>query len=266
MRGGQGVGRRFFAYAWILLAAATVLVSGGCRGPHSKDGSSGNNLKVLSTDLRLLMKGKNLGDITEQISSDDADKRRKGVLLLGRTRQVYERGVYAKVVELLEEVLTGDPEPLVRSAAALSLFRIQGKKALPMLTTRMEDSSPLVRSDCAKLLCSLYEGSDAEDEEKAVKKLLGHLENDGDLDVRTTIARELKSVDRDDVIYALMQCLKTGYQNLQFAAGVSLAKLSGKDFSLDYDYWLEWYTDERMGGSKKARRGGILRKIFGGKD
>jgi len=259
---------RFFVYAWLLSAAAAVLLSGGCKGPQAKERGSRDNIRVFSTDVGLLLRGTDLGDITDRITSDDADKRREGVLLLGKTRQVYRKAVFEKVVELLEEVAGGDPEPLVRSAAALSLYRILGKKALPILTTRMEDASPLVRSDCARLLCSLCEEEeDGEDEEKAVKKLLEHLENDSSIEVRTAIARELRSVDRDDVIYGLMQCLKTRYQKLQFAAGVSLAKLSGRDFSLDYDYWLEWYTDERIGtskeGAKKPKKRGILQRIFG---
>jgi HEAT repeat protein len=126
--------------------------------------------------------------------------------------------------------------------------------AVAYLVKGLEDKSPLVRSDCAKILCGLAAEKDFQNRE-VVDVLLKRLKDDGSLDVRVSIARELKALGRDDVVvYELMQCLKTDYQQLRFAAVNSLTVISKRDFNLNYDYWLDWYVSERVEGPDAKRK------------
>jgi len=220
----------------------------------------------ITTDAKLLIRGVDVGEIAGVLASGNPDDRRRATLLLGKTGLIRGRDMRRKVVELLGVVLEKDPEPLVRSAAALSLSRILEEEARPLLLAAMEDESPIVRADCARLLCRLAAEKESGNEE-ALDALLMHLKDDGSLDVRVTIARQLKAFKHDDLVaYELMQCLKTDYQQLKFAAADSLMSISKKKFSLDYDYWLDWYVNERIKaseakGSKEKKKGFFSRLL-----
>jgi len=178
--------------------------------------------------------------LAAEAASPDPDLRREAALTLGRRRL---RGEQAENVrDLLAELLRGDPEPLVRSAAAVSLGRQGGEPSVPVLIERQADASPLVRADVCRAL-----GMTGVAEAKAPLKRA--LAEDADVDVRCAAARALGGFSDADARQALLEALDAERLAVQTAAHEALVKSTGaKKVPPQRDAWEQWlagHADEQ---------------------
>ncbi len=174
-----------------------------------------------------LLGGSRNDEIAQAFDTDDADKRRAGILALSRRRGGLE-GAYLKAYALLAE----DPDPLVRSAAISALGRAGDATYRPALVAGLADGSAIVRGDAAEAL-------DRMPGDEAVEPLSQHAVDDPDTDVRVRCIRALRHYKRHSVLQTLILCIDRQQLAQQRAARDVLTEMTGEDFGYDSRLWAQ---------------------------
>jgi len=184
--------------------------------------------------------------LAKQAESADPDRRREAALALGHKRF---RGEQAEQVrELLTTLLRSDLEPLVRSAAAVSLGRLGGEPAVAALSEGLSDASGMVRADVCRGLGTT--GAAA-----AVGPLTRTLAEDTSVDVRCAAARGLGNSQEPEARRALVAALDAERAAVRTAAWQALRRSTGaKKLPPERAAWEKWLADEKGGGAPKRKR------------
>ena len=201
------------------LSLLLVLAAGACR-------SSGREVRGPLT--------RQDGESTERPSgptrSADPDLRREAALAWGHKRLKGERLVEAR--QVLGELLRTDTEPLVRSAAAVSLGRLGGPESVEALVPGLHDASPMVRADVCRALAD-------------------PLAEDADVDVRCAAARALGNFKEPEARQALLAALEDSRAAVRTAACQALRRSTGaKTLPPERGAWEAWLAGEK----KEPRR------------
>jgi len=184
--------------------------------------------------------------IREAFDTEDADKRREGVLALSRRRGGLEEP-YLKAYALLTE----DPDPLVRCTAVGALGRSGDPKYLgTILGLVRSDGDPRVRVDAADALDNVHG-------DMAVELLRDLAATDPDQDIRVRCVRALRHYKSRDVLTTLIRALDDQAYGVRYAARRSLEAMTGRDAAYDAGQWRRMLAaaDDPFTHSDSPKRG-----------
>lgn len=162
-------------------------------------------------------------------STTSPDDRRAAIAYFSRQKYGFQAPYMAAY-----ELLTTDPDALVRGQAILALGRSREHRVGPYLVRALHDKSKIVRLDAAVALQSVVTLA-------AVSPLIGHLHNDSSADVRANCAMALELYQRPRVVHALIDALDDRNMAVVQFAWESLTNLTGRRFPRDSKPWLRWY-------------------------
>ncbi|MDR4506696.1 MAG: HEAT repeat domain-containing protein [Candidatus Brocadiaceae bacterium] len=111
----------------------------------------------------------------DALENDDAKKRRKAIIALGKSRNI-------KAIEIITKALTNDADENVRLSAIDALLDINGGKVIESIAVALKDRDPWIRENAVQALGEL--GNEASS--KYIQSAL----NDENSDVRT-LAQEI---------------------------------------------------------------------------
>jgi len=163
----------------------------------------------------------------------DPDRRRRAIALLSSATFGGEE-MYVRMYRLLID----DPDATVRAACAKALGTHGSVEDAALLVRRLEDSSDVVRWQCAKGLQKIHNAD-------AVAPLSKVMAADESEDVRMAAAYALGQYAEPGVFNALVAALDDQDYSVVTAARRSLKTLSGYDFGSDGGLWLIWAERHR---------------------
>ena len=197
------------AVSWLWVTGVwTVLVTGGCVGSGGPDEPGG-------------------------LKSRNPDVRRERVLQLGREHAWSARQREA-TVSALTAVGQSDPDPLVRSAALVSLQKQDKEAAQALARQLLSDADALVRWDAVKVLST-------SSSREARSGLLYAVRSDSSRDVRREAAKGLSRFPDDEVVEQLLALLGDSDSDVVVASCRSLERISGQKLGAQPGAWQEWY-------------------------
>ncbi|MBI4711735.1 MAG: HEAT repeat domain-containing protein [Planctomycetes bacterium] len=161
------------------------------------------------------------------ISSTDPDLRHQWLMKSARSGDV------SKYLKLYAELVTDDPDPLVRALAARYVGKFNYKEGTPALIKALADPSPYVRQDAAVALGEIGDTS-------AVTPLLKTLEDDTSSEVRRSTAQSLGKIGDSKAVDGLIHHLEDVSPGVAYAALQSLKTLTKQDFGKDIKAWEKW--------------------------
>ena len=216
-----------------MFLVGSAVVAGGC---SSAGGTAGGGFAF---------GGPGVTQLTTQAQSPDPDLRREAALALGKLRLGGESA--KEVLAVLAGLLRSDGEPLVRSAAAISLGRLGGEESVPALVEGLSDQSPLVRADvCSGLGMTGAEG--------AIAPLAGALTLDASVDVRCASARALGNFRELAAWQALVGALGADRNAVQTAAYQALRRSTGqRRLPQEQAAWQKWLAEQEEQPAGKRR-------------
>jgi hypothetical protein len=161
------------------------------------------------------------------------DARRTGILQLANYRFARTNPIYAK---RWDQIAT-DPaaDPTVRAAAIRAMNHARDKRYTQTFVDALNDTDPAVRLEAAKALTNLP--NDA-----AVPKLIDHLQQDDNEDVRIACADALRLYKTPEVARALVSVLPERQFGVAYRARESLILMTGHNFRFDEAAWLEYFA------------------------
>jgi len=161
----------------------------------------------------------------------DAEKRRLGITLISNA----EFGGESPYLKVYREAVT-DLDSMVRAASVRALgMHGNGEDALLAIPLTVDDSQ-IVRWEAVKALQRLHHTD-------AVRALLVAVNTDEDADVRAAAATALGQYAQLRVAESLILSLSDQSLIVNCEAKKSLKTLTGENFGIDQDNWLEWYQD-----------------------
>ncbi len=161
----------------------------------------------------------------------DAEKRRLGITLISNA----EFGGESPYLKVYREAVT-DLDSMVRAASVRALgMHGNGEDALLAIPLTV-DEHQIVRWEAAKALQRLHHRD-------AIRALLVAVNNDEDADVRAAAATALGQYAELRVADALILSLSDQSLIVNCEARKSLKTLTGENFGINQDDWLEWYRD-----------------------
>jgi HEAT repeat protein len=220
------------------LVTGFAVVLGGCASAGGKAGG------------RSGFRGGDVTQLTTQTQSPDADLRREAALALGQRRLQGESE--KEVREVLAGLLRSDGEPLVRSAAAISLGRLGGEESVSPLAEGLSDRSALVRADVCRGLGMT--GASA-----AIAPLARALTLDESVDVRCSSARALGNFQELAAWQALVGALGAERKAVQTAAYQALRRSTGqRKLPQEQAAWQKWLAEQKE--QPAAKRPGLFHR------
>jgi len=170
-------------------------------------------------------------ELMTDITSDDAARRRDAVLELADRKA----GKEPAAVELFGEMLTNDPDPFVRAAAATALGNVGSADDLPALVRALEDESQVVRWDVAKALDRVVGPL-------ALTPLSAHARKDRSIDVRIACTRALRKHRRPEAVLALADMMDDPDLSVRREAHRALVEIFYVDYGPDPKDWADAHT------------------------
>lgn len=170
---------------------------------------------------------------TDMFDQDDADRRRRGTVLLANS----PFGGADVYLAAYRDMVAHERDPLVRAAAILALGRHgDPTDALPIAELLEDDAAdPQVRWAAAKALQRLHNPG-------AAPALLHPIRDERERqELRVDAAVALGQYPEDRVFQGLIGALDDRELAVNLAAHGSLRTLTGHDFGLDPVAWLTWY-------------------------
>jgi HEAT repeat protein len=165
------------------------------------------------------------------ISSSNPDLRYQGLIKLEYNDKIVQN------LDVVTELVSDDPDPLVRALAAGYVGKYKYKPGVPVLIKALEDKEALVRESAVKALGLMQVN-------EAVKALLGLLADDKVGSVRRTAAQALGDIGEKTVLGALIQRLEDVDNSVAYAALKALQKITGQTLGKDTDVWEKWLKEQ----------------------
>jgi HEAT repeats/PBS lyase HEAT-like repeat len=161
-----------------------------------------------------------------------AENRYKGTTLLSNA-DFGGGGVY---IELYLDRMD-DPDPIVRSAAVRALGRHGDPEHVGLIVSALEDDDDAVRIEAARALQRVHHST-------AVEPLLAAIvyEEESNVDVRSAAADALGQYHEQRVVQGLIEGLRDPRLAVNDRVLHSLLVLTGQNFGLDRQAWIEWYN------------------------
>jgi HEAT repeat protein len=170
--------------------------------------------------------------LMERLGSSDADKRREGVIMLGKG----DAPTWDATPKILRIMARGDQDGQVRAAAIQVMVKsYQVENIMDTLTATSKDSSALVRLE------SLY-GLEKNPKDESMLVILEMLEQDSESSIRAEAATALARYRDRKAIRMLLKGLDDSEFSVSYQSRESLRKLTGKDFGYDVSQWQSWLT------------------------
>lgn len=183
--------------------------------------------------------------IREHVTSDDADKRREGVHLLGSSP--YKK--YVSSADLLAQLAKDDPDVIVRLTAVKMLARFpQYRELLATYEETARDSDARVRLETVQQFATLRHNH------QSVSILLRLLRDDTDVAVRAGAAAELGYHADAQCLEALLVGLTAEEFHVSYRSRESLQRLTGQDFAYDVEAWRSWIAQQDNIFLRRKRR------------
>lgn len=136
--------------------------------------------------------------------------------------------------KLLEEALSKDDSPIVRSSVIRLMVLSKDKKYLPLIEKALDDKDSLVRMEAAQSIGSFHAFESRE--------LLGKkLENETDDWVKLKIIKSLRYLKAKNVIMPLINSLDNQNPSIRFQALATLEKFTNKKLGSKSEMWKKWY-------------------------
>jgi hypothetical protein len=167
--------------------------------------------------------------------SHSPDRRRTGMLTLASRYRFARAEPYTR---RYSQIGTGDSEALVRAAAIRALNRSRSRLNENLFVTGIDDADVTVRLEAAKALANVPV-------EKAVPRLIEHLQRDENRDVRIACADALCHFKTLDVARALIGVLNDRDFGTSWQARRSLMIMTGRDFRYDEAAWLGYFSQAK---------------------
>ncbi len=210
-------GKMWKISACMFIAAAVL---GGCEKMNVK--------KEKGIPISLFDKPSAKEQVDMAFDPDDADRRRKGIILLSDN----DWGLQEPYLEGYATVLRTDNNKFVRCAAVRALGRAgpAAKKYLEDVVNALADEAECVRADAAEAL-SRVRG------EEAIGPLCLHATNDNSTDVRIACARTLRHYRHEQAVKTLISCLRDPAFGVRYKAHESLVEMAGWDVGWDPEDW-----------------------------
>lgn len=168
-----------------------------------------------------------------EMESKNADREREGILKLANYRFARTNPIYAKRWDLI--ATDRSAEPIVRAAAIRAMNHSRDQAHKQTFVDAMDDADDAVRLEAAKALANVPA-------EKAIPKLIAHLQKDDDKDVRIACADALREYKTPQVARALVAALSDRDFGVAFRARESLLLMTGRNFRFDEAKWLDYFA------------------------
>lgn len=166
----------------------------------------------------------------------DPDNRRRGTVLISNA----PFGGSAPYLAAYRDRVRNETDPLVKAASIAALGRFGQPEDAPMIAACLDPTENLqVRWEAAKALQRIHDPAVVPDLLAALRR------EDEQPDVRVAAATALGQYPQDNVFQGLVEALDQPQLAINEAAAGSLATLTGEDFGLDSDAWLQWYGGTR---------------------
>ena len=157
------------------------------------------------------------------------DNRRDGMMELVQNRFA-RKDPYTKRYAQIGNM---DREYLVRAGAIRALNYSRSREGTELFLAGVEDAEAPVRLEAAKALANLPD-------ERAVTKLIAHLQKDDNKDVRVACADALRNFKTIDVARALTSVMLDRDFGVSWQARQSLVLMTGHDYRYDEAAWLDY--------------------------
>jgi hypothetical protein len=168
-----------------------------------------------------------------EMESKNADREREGILKLANYRFARTNPIYAKRWDLIANDRAADAT--VQAAAIRAMNHSRDGAHKQSFVDAMDDADEAVRLEAAKALANVPD-------EKAVPKLIAHLQKDDDKDVRIACADALREYKTAEVARALVSVLPDRDFGVAFRARESLLLMTGRNFRFDEAKWLDYFA------------------------
>ena len=159
------------------------------------------------------------------------DNRRDGMMELVQNRFA-RKDPYTK---RYAQIAAQDPEYIVRGAAIRALNHSRSHEATELFVAGIDDTEITVRLEAAKALANIPV-------EKAIPRLIAHLQKDDSKDVRIACADALRNFKTLDVARALTAVMLDRDFAVSWQARQSLVLMTGRDFRYDEAAWLAYLS------------------------
>ena len=171
-------------------------------------------------------------EAVEMTVSQDADRRRRGTLLLANS----PFGGNPPYLALYRDHVRNEPNPLVKAVAIRALAKHGTPDDAIFIAPLLTHENLQVRWEAAKGLQRLHQP-------RVIQSVIeGLLRPDEHTDVRIALATALGQYPEDRVFQALVAVLDDRSLAVNVAASSSLTQLTGEDYALDAAAWYAWYS------------------------
>jgi len=169
----------------------------------------------------------------EMEEAKSPDRQREGILKLANYRFARTNPIYAKRFDQIANDRNSDPT--VRAAAIRAMNHSRDRQHTEVFVLAMDDTDTAVRLEAAKALSNLPN-------DKAVPKLIAHLQRDEDKDVRIACADALREYKTAEVARVLVGALSERDFSIAYRARESLLLMTGRNFHFDEVAWLDYFA------------------------
>ncbi|MEX0875857.1 MAG: HEAT repeat domain-containing protein [Phycisphaerales bacterium] len=197
-----------------------------------------------ATSLREVMAPQTTPGQAAEMATDpySAENRYRGTTLLS-SADFGGAGVY---IQLYVDG-ADDPDPSVRAASIRALGRHGDPEHAPLIIRGLADGDDFVRVEAARALQRVHS-------EDAIEPLIRRIEeaNESNIDVRAAAADALGQYRQKSVVLALIGALRDSRLAVNDRVQHSLMTLTGQNFALDRQAWLDWYnrTNDLFAGAR----------------
>ncbi len=186
--------------------------------------------------FRFLAKGETpLKAVAAMEDASSPDNRRQGILKIMQNRFARREPYTKRYAQIATEPGTN---PAVRAAALRALNYSRSRFDTDAFSSALDDADPAVRLEAAKALANVPD-------DKAVTKLVQHLQNEDNKDVRIASADALRSFKTAEVARALIGVLNERDFGVAWQARESLRLMTGHDFRYDDGAWIAYLASAK---------------------
>ncbi|WP_372367508.1 HEAT repeat domain-containing protein [Candidatus Uabimicrobium sp. HlEnr_7] len=142
------------------------------------------------------------------------------------------------IKKMLEEALTRDSSPVVRSTAIRLMVKSKDRSFLPLIVKALDDKNHLVRMEAAQSVGSFF-GYE-------YQNLLGEkLQTEEDVWVKLKIIKSLRYLRAKNVVSPLIAMLKDENPSVRHQALAALEKFTKAKLGFKHEAWDEWYKKQK---------------------